>query len=301
MKAIQIESLTKKFGDFTAVNNLSLSVNKSEIVGFLGPNGSGKSTTLRCMLGLISPTSYSRLEFFGYDTIKQRKQAISKVGCLIEKPDFYKYLNGRQNLNILSNYYAEKISKSHIDYLIELVGLQHKINNRVGTYSHGMKQRLGLAVALLNKPDLLILDEPNTGLDPEGIVELRNLIVKLKNEGKTILLSSHILSEIEQIADAVIIIHNGQKVLDERLKNLNSGEQLTLTVETINRPDFHSILKTFSSISNMDTINEKKVKVRISSDSINLFIQHLIMNGVLIQNINSRNRLEEEFTNITNA
>ena len=199
--ALRTINLTKQYKQRLAVNNLSLEVRKGEIFGFLGPNGAGKTTTIRMALGLISPTSGSA-EILGQDVATQRAHVLPRVGALIETPALYLYLSGRNNLRTIGSALGG-VPESRIDWVLELVGLGGRQKDKVKTYSLGMKQRLGIAIALLQDPDVLLLDEPANGMDPAGIVEMRDLMHRLSSEGKTVFISSHLLTEIQQICTRV--------------------------------------------------------------------------------------------------
>ncbi|MGE5436675.1 MAG: ABC transporter ATP-binding protein, partial [Syntrophothermus sp.] len=207
---IEVKGLNKKFKSLHAVNNLDLTVYRGDVFGFLGPNGAGKSTTIRMLLTLISPNS-GNIKIFGKELKKNRLEILTNIGAIVEKPDFYGYLSAYKNLEILGKISGREISKNRIMEVLELVGLEKRFKSKVKTYSHGMKQRLGLAQALLHNPDLIILDEPTTGLDPQGMKEIRDLIINLsKEQNKTIFLSSHILYEVELVASRMVIINKGQ-------------------------------------------------------------------------------------------
>ncbi|HZS77249.1 MAG TPA: ABC transporter ATP-binding protein [Ktedonobacteraceae bacterium] len=207
---VNIRNLTKQYGQRLAVNNLSLEVQRGEIMGFLGPNGAGKTTTIRMMLGLIAATSGS-VEILGKDIVTHRAQILPRVGALVETPALYLYMSGRDNLKAVGDALGG-VPKARIDAVLEMVGLQNRQKDRVKTYSLGMKQRLGVAMALLQDPDVLVLDEPANGLDPAGIVEMRDLMHRLSAEGKTVFISSHLLSEVQQICTRVAIINLGKLV-----------------------------------------------------------------------------------------
>ncbi len=207
---LDLRSLTKRYGSRLAVDRLDLSVNAGERFGFLGPNGAGKTTTIRMVLGLIRPTSGS-VQILGRDLSRGRREVLPQIGALVEGPALYGYLSGRDNLKVVGDLLGG-VPRPRIDEVIELVGLQGREGDRVRTYSLGMKQRLGLAMALLNDPELLILDEPANGLDPAGIVEMRDLLRQLSEQGKTVFLSSHVLSEVQQICTRVAIIDRGRLV-----------------------------------------------------------------------------------------
>ena len=210
---IELTHLCKKFGRRLVVDDLMLRVPAGEIYGLLGHNGAGKSTTIGMLLGQVWPTS-GELRICGYDVTAQRQLALRKVGAIFEGPAFYDYLSGYRNLEILSTYTAPT-SRARIQEVLEWVGLQGRGDSRVGTYSHGMRARLALAQALLPNPELLILDEPSDGLDPEGIHEMRLTIQRLHTEmGLTILLSSHLLNEVEQLCTRIAVLNQGRKVFE---------------------------------------------------------------------------------------
>ena len=215
-------NLFKRYGDRPAVRGLNLEVQRGEIFGFLGPNGAGKTTTIRMMLGLVTPTA-GRVEVLGQDVATQKAHVLPRVGALIETPALHLYMSGRNNLRATGTILGG-VSEARIDAVLDMVGLRDRKNDRVKTYSLGMKQRLGVAVALLNNPDVLILDEPANGLDPAGIVEMRDLLRRLVAEGKTIFLSSHVLTEVQQICTRVAIINLGQLVTESTIEGLTGGQ-----------------------------------------------------------------------------
>ncbi len=210
MAALQTRALSKSYGSRLAVDRLDLEVERAELFGFLGPNGAGKTTTIRMALGLIAPTNGS-VEILGLDVRRHRSEVLPRVGALVESPALYGYLSGRDNLRVIGSQLG-RVSEKRIDEVLEIVGLKGRDRDRVRTYSMGMKQRLGLGIALLNNPELLILDEPANGLDPAGIVEMRDLLRNLAAEGKTVFISSHVLSEVQQICTRVAIINHGRLV-----------------------------------------------------------------------------------------
>lgn len=210
---IQLKHLNKKFGQRLAVNDLTLQVPAGEIYGLLGHNGAGKSTAIGMMLGQVWPTS-GEVSICGHDVTAHRRLALQKVGAIFESPAFYDYLSGRRNLDILSSY-TTSTPRKRIDEVIEWVGLTGREHSKVRTYSHGMRARLALAQALLPQPELLILDEPSDGLDPEGIHEMRLTIQRLQRElGLTILLSSHFLNEVEQLCTRIAVLNQGRMVFE---------------------------------------------------------------------------------------
>jgi ABC-type multidrug transport system ATPase subunit len=219
---LHLQNLTKKFGERLAVNNLSLDIHKGDIFGFLGPNGAGKTTTIRMLFGLITPTS-GQIAILGKTLETNRAQVLPRVGALIETPALYLYMSGRDNLRAVASSLGG-VPKARIDAVLDIVGLRGRQKDRVRTYSLGMKQRLGVAIALLQDPEILVLDEPANGLDPAGIVETRDLMHNLAAEGKTVFISSHILSEVQQICTRVAIISQGQLVTETTIEDLLRGE-----------------------------------------------------------------------------
>lgn len=218
---ISCTQLTKRFRNLTAVDSLDLTVEKGEVFGFLGPNGAGKSTTLRMMVGLIRPTS-GVVSVFGRDVWHDHVRAMSSVGALIEAPAFYKYLSGRDNLRILANS-GGRYSEKDIDEALDTVGLLNRAKDKVKGYSQGMRQRLGIGLALVGKPKLVLLDEPTNGLDPEGMKEIRELIARLREDkSMAIFLSSHLLHEVEQVCTRVGVVNKGRLIVSGTVDELRS-------------------------------------------------------------------------------
>jgi len=227
---LSIRNLSKQYGKRLAVDNLSLDVRRGEIFGFLGPNGAGKTTTIRMMLGLIAPTGGS-VDILGKDITFYRAEILPRVGALVETPALYLYLSGRDNLRAVGSALGG-VPRARIDDVLELVGLQNRQKDRVRTYSLGMKQRLGVAIALLQDPDVLVLDEPANGLDPAGIVEMRDLMHQLSAAGKTVFISSHLLPEVQQICTKVAIINLGKLVTESTVEELTSTHgEFSVTLE----------------------------------------------------------------------
>src|SRR6476659_7518275 len=215
---IEIRGLVKRYGEIVAVDNVDLSVEHGDVFGYLGPNGAGKTTSLRMFLGLIRPTAGS-VRLFGRDPLREGAKALAGVAGFVEGPTFYPYLSGRKNLLLLADY-DDPSSHARIEEVLELVELRDRAKDRVGGYSHGMRQRLGIAAALLRRPRLLLLDEPATGLDPAGMRDMRRLVRQLAGEGITILLSSHLLYEVEELCNRVAIIRKGAIVYEGPLRDL---------------------------------------------------------------------------------
>jgi len=228
---ISTTGLVKRYGDIVAVNGVDLTVERGDVFGYLGPNGAGKTTLLRILLGLIRPTSGSA-KLFGRDPLVDGVRALDGVAGFVEGPRFYSYLSGRKNLELLADYDGDG-ARSRIDSVLEIVELRDRAKDRVGGYSHGMRQRLGIASSLLRQPRLLLLDEPTTGLDPAGMRDMRDLVRRLAGEGITILLSSHLLNEVEDLCNRVAIIRKGGIVyegpLSELLATAATGYRLRAT------------------------------------------------------------------------
>jgi ABC-2 type transport system ATP-binding protein len=217
---VRARGLVKRYGELVAVDQVDLTVEKGDVFGYLGPNGAGKTTSLRMLLGLIRPTEGS-IELFGSNPHVEGAKALHGVAGFVEGPTFYPYLSARRNLRLLAAYDdGDPTSGSRIEQLLELVELRDRGDDKVGGYSHGMRQRLGIAAALLRQPKLLLLDEPTTGLDPAGMRDMRDLVRRLAGEGITVLLSSHLLGEVEELCNRVAIIRKGRIVYEGQLQEL---------------------------------------------------------------------------------
>ncbi|WP_068774395.1 ABC transporter ATP-binding protein [Paenibacillus sp. FJAT-26967] len=229
-QAMELVSVTKKIGGRIIIDNLSFTVRQGEICGFLGPNGSGKTTTIRMMVGLMAMTA-GEIRIAGYSIRTHRAQALARVGAIVENPELYPYMTGRKNMIHFARMAAEPVSDQRINEIVDLVGLSDAIHDKVKTYSLGMRQRLGIAQALLHKPTVLILDEPTNGLDPAGIRELRDYLRELARQEKiAILISSHLLAEVELICDRALIIQSG-RLVGERAVRGTAGEDELVLVE----------------------------------------------------------------------
>jgi ABC-2 type transport system ATP-binding protein len=292
------ENLTRRYKQNYAVNQLNLEVEKGEIYGFLGPNGAGKTTTLRMILGLIKPTEGS-VKVFGKSLKEDRISILSRIGAIIENPNYYGHLSGYVNLEISRRLYGVA-NMNRIDEVLEMLDLDQAKHTKVKHYSLGMKQRLGIAQSLLHKPDLLILDEPTNGLDPEGIHDIRKMLKKLSaEEGVTVILSSHLLGEIASIADRIGIIHQGKLLYQGRIDNLQD-EFSAKTTLSVAQPD-----KAF------DILHAKGIKAELDRDTNHLVISDLedgkltviqktlIDEGIAIQEVRNGQSLEEIFLTMT--
>jgi ABC-2 type transport system ATP-binding protein len=227
--AVEIHGLTKRFGENTAVNGVDLMVPRGCAFGYLGPNGAGKTTLIRVLLGLTHADA-GTMSLLGYVVPKHRDQALARVGAIVDEPRFHGHLTGRQNLRILAAA-REPEARARIDPSLERVGILHRADDRVSKYSMGMRQRLGVAACLLGDPELLILDEPMNGLDPAGMQDMREMILSLVREGRTVVLSSHLLDEVERTCDAVAIVDRGQVIRQGPISQLLAGSSLVLQVD----------------------------------------------------------------------
>jgi ABC-2 type transport system ATP-binding protein len=237
---VETRGLVKRYGDIVAVDHVDLTVERGDVFGYLGPNGAGKTTSLRIMLGLIRPSAgWARL--FGRDPLIHGAKALEGVAGFVEAPRFYPYLSGRRNLRLLADY-DEPVSRARIDEVLELVELRDRAKDRVGGYSHGMRQRPGIAAALLRAPRLLLLDEPTTGLDPAGMRDMRELVRRLAGEGITILLSSHLLHEVEELCNRVAIIRRGAIVYQGQLRELLNRAASTYRLNALEPERARSLL-----------------------------------------------------------
>ena len=298
-KIIEVEGLSKRFKDILAVQNLNLNVYRGDVFGFLGPNGAGKSTTIRMLLSLIKPTKGS-IKIFDKSLLDSRENILKNIGAIVEKPDLYKYLSAYKNLQILGKLSGVDITKKRIMEILELVGLKERANSKVKTFSHGMKQRLGIAQALLHNPELIILDEPTTGLDPQGLKEIRDLINHLsKDEKKTIFLSSHILSEVEQVANRMIIINKGTTVVEGKVAELLDAKITKVTFDVDNIIKTEQLIKDSQWIDNFIKINENSFSVSLPREDVHLLNKYLVENKIEVNSIVPLRSLEEYFLNIT--
>ena len=293
---LQTRQLGKRYGKRWAVKNLDLEVHCADVFGFLGPNGAGKSTTIRMILSLVKPTT-GETKLFGYSLKSCRSDALRRVGGIVEKPDFYLYLSAYKNLEIIGAL-TGGIERKRILEVLDLVGLTSRGGDRVKTYSHGMKQRLGIAQALLSDPELVILDEPTNGLDPQGMKEVRDLIVHLsRDRKKTVILSSHLLNEIELVANRMVIINNGELVVQgEVSKLLDEGEKYVVIKATpLNMVEFILRQQNITSFVIKDGIFE----VKMDFAGIPELNKALVLAGVHVQALIPKRSLEDLFLSMT--
>jgi len=298
-RVVEVSNLSKQFKEIKAVSNLNLNVYRGDVFGFLGPNGAGKSTTIRALLSLIRPDS-GTIKILGNSLKEKRKQILSKVGAIIEKPDFYGYLTAYRNLEILARLSGKEISRNRILELLELVGLRNRAKSKVKTFSHGMKQRLGIAQALLHDPELVVLDEPTTGLDPQGVKEIRDLIIRMsREEHKTIFLSSHILSEIEIVANRMIIINKGTAVVEGEVKDLLNSDTVKVKFEVDDSVKAKKAVENTGWYNKIEAVSENKIVFMLDQNEAGLLNKHLVENNVTVNAIIPTRSLEDFFLKIT--
>ena len=294
---IEVNNLSKKFKDIHAVNDLSFTVNEGDIYGFLGQNGAGKSTTIRMLLTLIKPTA-GTINLFGKKLSTHRSEILSKVGAVIEKPDLYKYLSAYDNLSIFAKMSGIKVTKQLLMQQLKMVGLEERAKDVVRTFSQGMKQRLGIAVALVHNPALIVLDEPTNGLDPQGIADMRNLILHLSREmGKTVLISSHLLSEIELIANRMIIIHKGKKMVEGVVATLLDPAHTLIEIEAVNNTLAKQLLQ--QSKWGIFIQNNPALQLMMNKADVPQLVNDLVALGIQLLSVNSSHSLENYFLSLT--
>jgi ABC-type multidrug transport system ATPase subunit len=295
---LQTRQLGKRYGKRWAVKNLNLEVCRSDVFGFLGPNGAGKSTTIRMILSLIKPTE-GTAEIFGYSLESDRSEALRRVGGIVEKPDFYQYLSAYKNLEIIGAL-SGGVKRNRISEVLDLVGLNDRATERVKTFSHGMKQRLGIAQSLISDPELVILDEPTNGLDPQGMKEVRDLIIHLSHDQKkTIILSSHLLNEIEMVANRMAIINNGELVVQGDVNTLLDEGEKYVIVDAKPRQKVLSVLKHQKKILKKFAEKEGRFEVIMDFALIPELNKALVGAGIQVKALIPRRSLEDLFLSMT--
>jgi ABC-type multidrug transport system ATPase subunit len=294
---IDVKGLSKVFKEITAVNDLSFTVPKGEVYGFLGQNGAGKSTTIRMLLTLIEPTSGS-ISIVGKDLKHHRKEILQQTGAIIEKPDLYKYLTALENLSIMARLSGMHLTRKELLHQLDRVGLSERATSKVKTFSQGMKQRLGIACALVHDPQLIILDEPTNGLDPQGIADVRNLILSLsRTDGKTVFVSSHLLSEIEVVADSALIIDKGRKVAEGKVKDLLNPSDTLVVLETKDDEGARTYLQQSQWNNRLQT--GKSITLKMHRDDVPALNQDLVQQGISVYSLRAKHSLEDYFLSLT--
>ncbi len=296
---IEVKNLTKKFKDVIAVNELSFNVYEGDVYGFLGQNGAGKSTTIRMLLTLIKPTS-GVITIFNKNLVAYREEILRNTGAIIEKPDLYSYLTAYENVAFLAKLSGKSVPRRSIMEFLQKVGLSERAHSKVKTFSQGMKQRLGIAVALVHDPSLIILDEPTNGLDPQGIADTRELIKDLSYQhGKTIVVSSHLLSEIELIANRFLIIHKGKKIVEGSAKELLDPSRTLVEINTTDNDLAKKILAGSEWWGNLKTTNKEIVLLQMDKTHTPALINYLVQNNIGILSAEPRHSLEDYFLSLT--
>jgi len=291
---LTLNNLTKKYGSLTAVNNLSVTIKKGNVYGILGPNGSGKSTTLGIALNIVNKTNGT---FHWFDGVGTTHEALKKVGAIIERPNFYPYMTAAQNLNLVC--IIKKVPKEKINEKLKLVGLLDRKNHTFKSFSLGMKQRLAIASALLNDPEILILDEPTNGLDPQGIHQIREIIKNIASEGTTILLASHLLDEVEKVCTHVIILRNGKSLYSGSVENIITSHGFF----TLQSDDLDELSKTLEEHPSIGTIKSEGIhlvaylKEPLSGSDLNKLLNE---KGIYLSYlVHRKESLEEHFLELT--
>jgi ABC-2 type transport system ATP-binding protein len=294
---LQTHGLGKRFGKRWAAKDLNLEVHRGDVFCFLGPNGAGKSTTIRMILTLLMPTAGS-IEIFGRDLHRNRSTVLSRVCGIVEKPDFYLYLSAFKNLEILGSM-TRRVRRDEILEALEMVGLKARAFEKVKTFSHGMKQRLGIAQTLLTKPEMIILDEPTTGLDPQGMKEVRELIKRLSREHEmTIFLSSHLLSEVELVATRMAVINHGEIIAQGSVSELLEREPTDYSIQASPHP---LAVKRIENLPWVKVISAEngKIEVHVEPGHSSELVRFLVTNGIEISSFTPHRTLEDYFLRIT--
>ena len=275
---LNVEKICKSFGKNKVLNEVSFKIKKGQILGFIGPNGAGKTTAIKLILGLQLMDS-GEVYINNYNIKKDYENAIAKVGAIVENPDLYLFLTGRQNLRLFSRYYGE-VDEKYLDYLLEKVNLIERADDKVSNYSLGMRQRLGIAVSLINHPNLLVLDEPTNGLDPEGIKDLRDIIIKLaKTENIGVLISSHNLAELDGFCNRICLIDKGQIIKDINLDTLKNSEKPVFFIK------LDKLSKIDKYLAKGDKVLENGISVSRSDEDISKLIKELVLDGYNIYEV----------------
>ena len=298
---VNVQGLTKQFKNLTAVQDLSFSVNEGDVYGFLGQNGAGKSTTIRMLATLISPTAGS-IEIFGKKLETHRNEILREVGAVIEKPDVYKYLSAYENLKLFARLSGVKITHEKLMQQLDQVGLASRAKDTVKTFSQGMKQRLGIAIALVHDPKLIILDEPTNGLDPQGIADIRNLILHLSRDlKKTLIVSSHLLSEIEQVATRVLIIDKGKKIIEGNAEELFDPAQTIVELQTFDNVYALEQLQLSAWNTHLQRQRDTAILIKLDRQLISQLHRDLVDMDIQVLSLQPRHSLEDYFLQVTSG
>ncbi|AOR24778.1 ABC transporter ATP-binding protein [Clostridium taeniosporum] len=301
MDVLEIKNLHKTLGNTEIIKGINFSINQGEIFGFLGPNGAGKTTTIRMIVGLIEPTN-GEIKICGYDLSKNKEKALKNVGAVVESPELYRYLSGKENLMQIAR--IRGVSKREVEELIKLVGLENRMNDKISKYSLGMKQRLGLAAALIGNPKLLILDEPTNGLDPAGILEFREILKKASKEKKiSVFISSHILSEIQNLCDKVAFINKGIIQSIEKMDNKGIYSEKDDIILKTNTP-INIVLDIIKKLPYVirSKVNGERITLLLEKDMTSKLVNKLVSKGVEISEVyKNKQDLEERYMELMNG
>ncbi len=293
---LSAKNLNKKYGSVHAVRNLSFEIEKGKVYGILGPNGSGKSTTLGIILNVVNANSGT---FSWFDGTTSTHNALKRVGAIIERPNFYPYMSAVQNLKLICK--IKEVSFDKIDEKLAAVNLEERKNSKFSTYSLGMKQRLAIASALLNEPEILILDEPTNGLDPQGIHEIRQIIKNIAKNGTTILLASHLLDEVEKVCSHVIVIRKGEKLYDGRVDTMTASNGLIEVKTDGDQEELIRVLKNHHDIAKISLEDEMVIAHLESETPASVINRYLIEKDIRVSHLVLRKpSLEEQFLDLTN-
>lgn len=290
---LEVANLSKSFDSKKVVDDVSFQVEAGDVFGFLGPNGAGKTTIIRMILNLIHPDS-GTVKINGYDMKKDFNKAIRSVGAIVEKPSFHEYLSAYDNLAQIANLHPQ-ISKKRVNEVLEFVGLKDRATDKVKTYSLGMKQRLGIAIALINKPSIVFLDEPTNGLDPQGVIEIRKLIGRLAEEqGITFFITTHILHEVEQVCNKVAILQKGRLIAQDYVSNLLNREKEIIQVHTKQAKEAASLLKQAKCVCKVEVVSFG-LRVELDKGSSGDLNTLLVSRGIKVDYIILENQTLEQF------
>jgi ABC-type multidrug transport system ATPase subunit len=297
---IRARDITKTFGrEIKAVDGLSFDVEEGQVYGFLGQNGAGKSTMIRILLTLITPDS-GEIEIFGMNLARNRKEILRRTGAIIERPDLYKYLTALENLRIFAKMSGVHLTDNALIDQLAKIGLAERAHSKIKTYSQGMKQRLGIATALVHNPDLIILDEPTNGLDPQGIADVRNLVLHLsKDLKKTLVVSSHLLGEMEMIADSMLIIDKGKKIVEGPAAELLNPEKMLVEIVTDNKEKALDVIRSTKWSGSLSNAPNGSILLEMQKENIPDLNRELVSNGVNVYSLRPKHSLEDYFLEVT--
>jgi ABC-type multidrug transport system ATPase subunit len=296
---ITVKHLVKNFNGLLAVDDLSFQVQPADVYGFLGQNGAGKSTCIRMLLSLVTPSS-GEIELFGLNLKTHRKEILQQVGAVVERPDLYKYLTAFENLSLFARMSGLSPKRQLLMEQLELVGLADRAGSKVRTFSQGMKQRLGIAVALVHNPRLVILDEPTNGLDPQGIADMRNLVLRLSREmGKTVLVSSHLLGEIEQVATRMLIIDKGKKMMEGTVSDLFHSTNCRVHLKVQDPEKARQVIGASKWCDALETVTDGALVIRMDQFEVPELSRLIINAGIGLLSVRPANSLEDYFLSLT--